>query len=155
MIKSCTIFSIAIAATVLIGASTLSAGEDDIKYRKAAMKAVGDHMTAIATILKTDAGDMKDIAIHANAMAGLAKITATSFPEGSGPMDGKTETKMDVWEKPEEFKKVTMAFIAEADRLVAAAGTGDKSAIGAQLGALGKNGCKACHDGFREKNKAT
>ena len=60
MIKSRTIFSIAIAAAVLSGASTVSAGEDDIKYRKAAMKAVGGHMTAIATILKTDAGDMID-----------------------------------------------------------------------------------------------
>lgn len=153
MMKSRAIFSIAIAAAVLIGASTVSAGEDDIKYRKATMKAVGGHMTAIATILKTDAGDMKDVAIHANAMAGLAKITATSFPEGSGPKDGKTETKMDVWEKPEEFKKMTMAFITEAEKLAAVGGSGDKAAIGAQLGALGKNSCKACHDGFREKKK--
>ncbi len=153
MMKSRAIFSIATAAAILAGTTAVSAGEDDIKYRKATMKAVGGHMTAIATILKTGAGDIKDVAIHANAMAGLAKIAATAFPEGSGPMDGETEAKMDVWEKPEEFKKVTMAFITEADKLAAVGGSGDKSAIGAQLGALGKNACKACHDGFREKKK--
>lgn len=153
MMKSRAVFSIAIAAAILVGATAVSAGEDDITYRKATMKAVGGHMKAIATILKKGVGDIKDVAIHANAMAGLAKISATSFPEGSGPMDGKTETKMDVWEKPEEFKKVTMAFIVEANKLAAIGGSGDKAAIGAQLGALGKNGCKACHDGFREKKK--
>jgi cytochrome c556 len=67
-------------------------------------------------------------------------------------MDGKTEAKMAIWEKPEDFKKVLMSFVAEADKLAEVAKGGDKGAIGAQLGALGKNGCKACHDGFREKS---
>ena len=66
-------------------------------------------------------------------------------------MDGETEATMAIWEKPEDFKKVTMAFIAESEKLAQVAGSGDKAAIGAQLGALGKNACKACHDDFREK----
>ncbi len=127
------------------------AGEDDIKYRKATMKAVGGHMTAIATILKAGAGQPSDIALHANAMADLAKIAAHAFPEGSSKMDGETEAKMDIWEKPEDFKKVTMAFITESEKLAKVAAGGDMSAIGAQLGDLGKNACKACHDNFREK----
>ena len=45
-----------------------------------------------------------------------------------------------------------MAFVAETEKLAAAAKTGDKAAIGAQIGAVGKNTCKACHDGFKEKN---
>lgn len=132
-------------------ASPASASEDDIKYRKATMKAVGGHMTAIATILKTGAGDPADIPLHANAMSDLAKITAHAFPEGSSKMDGETEATMAIWDKPEDFKKVTMAFIAESEKLAKVAADGDKAAIGAQLGALGKNACKACHDDFREK----
>lgn len=141
----------ATALAVISGATIASAGEDEIKYRKAVMKAVGGHMGAIATILKTNAGDPKDLAAHANAMVSLAKISANAFPENSGPLDGKTEALPAVWDKPDEFKKVTAAFIAEAEKVAAAAKTGDKGAVGAALGGLGKNGCKACHDGFREK----
>ena len=144
-----------ITAVTLLAAvgftSQAFAGEDDIKYRKATMKAVGVHMTAIATILKTGAGQPGDIALHANAMADLAKIAAHAFPENSSKMDGETEAKMAIWEKPEDFKKITMAFIAESEKLAQVASGGDMSAIGAQLGALGKNACKACHDDFREK----
>ena len=146
-----TLFSVAAASLILVSASTAFASEDDITYRKAVMKSVGGHMKAMSTILKTDAGDMKDLPAHADAMASLAKISAHIFPEGSGPMDGKTDAKMAIWEKPEEFKKVSMAFIAEADKLASVAASGDKGAIGAQLGALGKNACKACHDDFKEK----
>jgi len=142
----------AVALLAAVGFTTQAfAGEDDIKYRKATMKAVGGHMTAISTILKTDAGRPGDIALHANAMADLAKISAHVFPEGSSKMDGETEATMAIWEKPEDFKKITMAFIAESEKLAQVAGSGDKAAIGAQLGALGKNACKACHDDFREK----
>ena len=142
-----------IAAGVLATtASAAFAGEEAIEYRKAVMKAVGGHMKGRSMILKGQAGDMSDIASHASAMAGLAKATETAFPEGSGPMDGKTEAKMDVWEKPDDFKKVTAAFVEYSNALAEAAKSGDKAAIGAALGALGKNGCKACHDGFREKS---
>lgn len=143
----------ALAAGMLITATgTAFAGEEAIEYRKSVMKAVGGHMKAISLIVKGQAGDMKDVAAHASAMAGLAQATSTAFPEGSSMMDGKTEAKMDVWEKPEEFKKVTMAFIEHANNLAEAAKSGDKGAIGGALGGLGKNACKACHDGFREKS---
>lgn len=145
------IFAAAVT-TVILGSSVgAHAGEDAIKYRKAVMSAVGAHMGAISAILKTGAGDMKDIPVHADAMAGLANMTGHIFPKDSGPMDGETAAKADVWEKPDDFNKVVMAFVAEAEKLAVVAKTGDKAAIGAQLGALGKNACKACHDGYKEK----
>jgi cytochrome c556 len=146
-----TLFSMLAAGVLVTSAGVAVADENAITYRKSVMKAVGGHMKAISMIVKGEAGDMKDIAAHASSMAGLAKATATAFPEGSGPMDGKTEALPDVWEKPDDFKQVTMAFIAETEKLAAAAQGGDKGAIGAQLGMVGKNGCKACHDNFREK----
>ncbi len=151
MTMKTTFFSVAAAGLILASATTVFASEDDITYRKSVMKSIGGHMKAMSTILKTDAGDIKDMPTHANGMASLAKIAANVFPEKSGPMDGKTEAKMAIWEKPEDFKKVMMAFIAETEKLAAIAGSGDKGAIGAQLGAVGKNGCKACHDNFKEK----
>lgn len=148
---ACGTCAVLMAGTVMLGATVGHAGEDDIKYRKAVMKAIGGHMGAISTILKTDAGDIKDATVHADAMAGLAKVTATMFPEGSGPMDGETEALPAVWEKPAEFKEVTMAFVAATEKLAMAAKSGDKGEIGAALGMVGKDGCKACHDNFRQK----
>lgn len=145
------LFSILAAGVLVTSAGIASASENDITYRKSVMKSIGGHMKAMSLIVKGEAGDMKDLGTHATAMAGLAKAAATAFPKESSAMDGKTEALMAVWEKPEDFKKVTMAFIAEADKLTAAVQSGDKGAIGAQLGELGKNGCKACHDNFREK----
>lgn len=147
-------FVASIAATAVIGLSAMSAfaGEDDIKYRQAIFKAVGGHMTAMATILKTDAGDMKDMTAHADSMLALAKIAPTIFPEGSGPDAGKTGAKANIWSEPAEFKEVLVAFEENASKLAMAAKSGDKGQIGAALGGLGKNACKACHDDFREKN---
>lgn len=138
-----------VAALGTVGATASMAGDDAIEYRQSVFKAIGGHMTAIATIVKTDAGDVKDVAAHANAMAAMAAITPSIFPEGSGPMDGTTRAKAEIWDKPAEFKAVLDAFKTEADKLVTAAASGDKREIGKQLGALGKNGCKACHDGYR------
>ncbi len=146
------IFAIAAAVVMTASATTAFAGEDEIKYRQAIYKSVGGHMTAIATILKTDAGDMKDISMHADGMLALAKIAPTIFPEGSGPDAGKTGAKPNIWTDADGFKKVLVAFQENAEKLAVAAKSGDKGAIGAALGDLGKNGCKACHDTYREKD---
>ncbi len=137
------------AAVLFTGAA--HAGEADIAYRQAVMKAVGGHMTAMSKMLKDGVGDMKNITVHADGMAALAKVAAGVFPAGSGPEAGKTEATAKVWSDKDGFAKVSAAFIEEANALAAAAKTGDKGAIGKALGALGKNGCKACHDGYREK----
>ncbi len=142
--------AIAVAGAITVLSATVSfASEDAIKYRQNIFKAIGGHTTAIATIVKTDAGDVKDVVAHANAIAALAAITPSIFPENSGPMDGQTRAKAEIWEKPEDFKAVLDAFKREADKLAEVAATGDERAIGQQLGALGRDGCKACHDGYR------
>jgi len=132
------IFAIAAAVVITASATTAFAGEDEIKYRQEIFKAVGGHMTAMATILKTDAGDMKHIEAHANAMLDLAKMAPSIFPEGSGPDAGKTRAKANIWTDAGDFKKVVMAFEENAGKLAMAAKTGDKGAIGAALGGLGK-----------------
>jgi len=147
-----TFYTIAAATMLLTSASVAMAGEDDITYRKSVMKAVGGNFKAIALIIKGQAGDMKNLTIHTDSLAGLAKAAMSAFPEKSGPMDGKTAAKMEIWDKPEDFKKVLMAFVAETDKLAAVAKTGDKAAIGAQFGAVGKNTCKACHDAYKSKD---
>jgi cytochrome c556 len=136
---------------VAVTAGSVFAGPGDIAYRQGVMKAVGGHMGAMSTILKGQGGNMKDFAMHATAMAGLAHASQGAFPKDSSKMEGKTEALDAIWDKPADFAKVNAAFVMHADKLAAAAKSGDKAAIGAAMGELGKNACKACHTSFREK----
>ena len=144
------------ATTLALGivaatAGTVFAGPGDITYRQKVMGAVGGHMGAMATIIKGQGGSMKDFAMHADAMAGLARAAQGAFPKDSTKMEGKTEALDAIWEKPQEFAKVSKDFLVYAEKLAAAAKGGDKAAMGAAMGELGKNACKACHTSFREK----
>ena len=127
-----------------------SSAENTIKYCQNLMKAIGGHWGAIATTLK-EGDSLGAIAIHAEAVAGLAKATPAAFAEGSGPMDGDTKAKAEIWDKKDEFAKVVMAFQAETAKLAKIAASGDKGAIAAQFGEVGKVGCKGCHSEFKSK----
>ena len=125
--------------------------EGIIKYRQAVMKANSAHVSAMAGILKGQVNFTDDLKIHARALADLAKIAAHVFPKGSN--FGETRAKEEIWSKPDEFKKVLMAFQAESAKLAKIADGGDMEAFGAQFKAMGKNACTACHKTFREKKK--
>ncbi len=132
-------------------AASTFAGPGDITYRQKVMGAVGGHMGAMSTIIKGQGGDMKHFAMHADAMAALARMAQSVFPKDSTQMEGKTKALDAIWEKTADFAKVRDNFVVYADKLAAAAKGGDKAAIGAALGELGKNSCKACHTDYKGK----
>lgn len=144
--------TVAVIAVATLAAAGAGAGEADIKYRQAVMKAVGGHMGAISTILKSE-GNTKHLKPHAEAMAALSEIAGDIFPENSSEMEGPTGALGAIWDKPKEFAAVQKTFRVEAGKLAKLAGGGDMAAIGAQVAALGKNACKACHTDFRAKKK--
>ncbi|MEK9671108.1 MAG: cytochrome c [Rhodospirillaceae bacterium] len=146
------IFAAALGAVVLAGPA-LADGKGEIDYRKNLMKAVGGHMKALVAIAKGQTANKGDMKIHADAMIGLSKAAANAFPEGSDSLAAPTETLDKVWSDPAGFKKVVMAFQMESAKVATAAASGDTKVLAGALGGLGKNGCKACHDGFREKKK--
>jgi len=149
--------ALAVVAAALMGLAwagpVVADGKDDIKYRKSVMKAVGGHWGAMKLIIGGKSGNKADLVGHAEALAGLAKAATSAFPKGSGPEAGKTAALPEIWTKPDDFKKVTLAFISEADKMVAAAKTGDMGVLGKQLGIMGKGACGACHKPFRAKKK--
>jgi cytochrome c556 len=126
-------------------------GVGAIAYRKAVMSSVGGHLKAIVGILKGQGGDKAHLLAHAESLAALAVITQDAFPLGSDAAAGKTDAAARIWEKPQDFKRATDAFISETAALAAAANTGDLRAFGKQLGVVGKVGCKGCHSAFRSK----
>ncbi|MAY65755.1 MAG: hypothetical protein CMM77_01360 [Rhodospirillaceae bacterium] len=145
---------LAAAAVATIAATGVAHASDggEIKYRKAVMKAVGGHMNALVAIVKGETANKADMTALANGMLSLAKISQNVFPAGSDAMGGETEALGKVWDDPAGFKKVNMAFVEYSEKLVTAAESGDPKTLGAAVGALGKNACKACHDDYRKKD---
>lgn len=142
------VLSLALAGLIAVPAL---AQEGAIKYRQSVMKAVGAHYSAMDSIFKGKGGQIRDLKVHANALAALAKVAANVFPKGSD--FGITRAKEDIWENPKEFKKVIRIFIDESAKLVKIVARSKLKSALTQFRFLGKNACATCHKKFREKKK--
>lgn len=138
-----------VAAAALVASA--QADEGALKHRQSVMKSIGGHMGAMGSIVKGEVGFKEDLEGHAHALAELAKIAPKVFPKGSNVKDSAALPA--IWEKPDDFKQKLASLATEAQKLVEVAKTkkGDMKAFQEQFGALGKNGCTACHDSYRQK----
>ena len=138
----------------------LTACADPIQERKGLMRDNGGNMKAIGAYLKTDKGSTADVASRARKIADNAKKIKGLFPEGTSLKDrpGQTRAKPAIWAKRAIHNQAEdmAAFNQAADimgvyamKLADAADSGDKKAIGAAMGQLGKRGCGGCHSDFR------
>ena len=140
------------------GATALAADEPAsvVKFRKAFMDANGANLAMIAAIVKGEVSFTNQVAAHANALADQGKLLTANlkqlFPEGTSNDAGLDTAALPViWEKWSEFEETAQRFAQESAKLAEVAQGGDMTAIGQQLGALGKNACGGCHGTFRAK----
>lgn len=132
--------TIAIAAPPV--ATTIATRQANFKKMGGAMKVLKDQL-ASGTISKPQA------LAAAKTIAAIARQQGALFPAGSGASSGvKTEVLPAVWTNRTAFDAQWKPFIAQADKLVAAAGTGDVATLGAQFKAVGGS-CGGCHKQFR------
>jgi cytochrome c556 len=124
--------------------TTAVADEGAIDYRQHTMQAVGGHMQAAVDILRQKVAHSDHMIIHASALADLAKIAGSLFPEGSEGGDALPA----IWEETEDFAQHLGAFREAADGFKAAAASADAAAIGEAFQGLGQS-CKSCHDDYR------
>lgn len=129
-------------------APTSYAAEQEIKYRKGIMKAVGGTMGSLAAVLKQQA-PKEHARPLALTMRNLASIVPEIFPSSSD--FGETAALPAIWEKPAEFKAALNAFVLAAAILPDAASKGGEDYKIAFV-ALGKS-CKGCHEKFRKKKE--
>lgn len=127
------------------------------KYRQNFMKANSAHLGMIAAVVKGEVSLTDELAGNAQALAEMGEMLSANlqqlFPEGSGKTaDVKTRALPAIWEKWSEFEQVAMTFQEEAAKLAEVAQGGDMAAIAQQVGVVGKQGCGACHDTFREES---
>ena len=158
-IRRCALIALAaaISTAVMFDAGVVVAQDDPIKVRRAAMKQLGAHMKGVGGFLKGGrrAGTAETVALRGQSMAAIAARIPALFPKGTSLADGKGETgaKPVIWEQWSGFQKAAAALATEANKLSAAAESGDKAAIKVAMGSLGKNGCGGCHRTFRQKLK--
>jgi cytochrome c556 len=90
-------------------------------------------------------GDVKPLTFAARGLARWARTLPAMFPEGT---QAGTRAKPEIWQNRADFEAKAAAYAAAADRLVAAAGAGDKAAFATHYAAV-RESCNACHDPYR------
>ncbi len=142
-------------ALIALSAAGLAAAAvtDTIAQRQHNMKEMGGAFKAIGEELKKSDPSIPTIQANAARMQALAPNVESWFPQGSGPESGaKTHALPAVWSNRAEFHKDAVAFRQAVDALVVASKTGNVGQIGAAAGAVGKNGCKSCHETFKQRD---
>jgi cytochrome c556 len=150
------IFATVIAAAVAGGAVAAPAQDNAqvIKDRQALMKQQGKDAGAVKAYLTGKAEQAAAEAAATDLTRTMQKIPSL-FPPGSdgASPDGKYAAKPVIWTQWDKFLGAQKTAAAKADALLAAVKSGDKAAIQVAFADLGKNGCAACHEDFRETLK--
>ncbi|CAH0496163.1 cytochrome c [Novosphingobium sp. CECT 9465] len=120
---------------------------DTIAARQANFKKMGGAMKVIKDELAGGA-DKARITGAARILAAMARAQMPLFPNGTGPSAGKTDALPAIWSQRATFDGHAKKLIAEADKLVAVAGSGNAAGIGAQFKVVGGT-CSGCHKQFR------
>lgn len=157
MIKKYLIAAAVVAATSMSSA-TIAAGnfkkvDDAVEYRQKAFSLVRHNfgqMRAMASGKKPF--DKQEFIMRADSMAALAKMPWEGFVANSDmkTLGNQTSALPSIWKNKAEFDKLAKKFEENAAYLAKVAQSGDKKAIGKALGKLGKEGCKACHDDYKD-----
>lgn len=131
-----------LSLALALAALPAAAAEGDAEYREHVMEAIGGHMQSAAAILRRKVPHQAHLQLHAAALADLAGIADTLFPEGSGGGDALPA----IWENRDDFAERLQAFQTAASELRGAvSGGGDIGGAFQQVG----QACKACHDDYR------
>ena len=130
--------------SLILAAPAALADEGAADYRHHTMEAIGGHTSAVFDILQGKVAHSAHLARHASAIAEMAAIADTLFPEGS--IGG--HAKAAIWEQPEVFAERMQAFQEAAPAFRDAIVGGGE--IGPAAQALGQ-ACKGCHDDFKDE----
>lgn len=124
------------------------------KNREALMKGQGKDLGSIKAYIDGK-GDQAQAESGAVGLTESIRKIPDAFPPGSGgpSPDGKFAAKPLIWSDWSKFLDAQKNAVSKADVLLVAVKSGDKAAIQTAFGDLGKNGCGACHETFREKLK--
>ncbi len=145
---------VTLTLAAVCGAFSMSAGaqfaktEDAIKYRQSAMFIQSQHFGRIAAMANGKV-PYDPAAAVANAEV-VAMVSQLPWSGAYAPGTEGGKAKPEIWKEPAKFKELSERLMADTDKLLVAAKTGNLDALKAAMGSLGET-CKACHDNFRNK----
>ena len=152
------VVSIAVLSIITFDAKNSILAQDTktaISMRLSSMKGFGGHMKGISAYLKNGTGSAEDVAKRATEISATAKMLPSYFADKSEKdivTDSKLRADAIIRANMTKFKSFATILSAEAAKLATIAKTGDKEAIAAQMGVIGKDACGACHGTFRSKS---
>jgi cytochrome c556 len=152
-IKHAVLSAVLVFAVACAGGIVLAQDKEAvIKNREALMKAQGKDLGSVKAYIEGKA-DLAQAEASATTLAQSINKIAEVFPPGTGATstDGKYATKPAIWSDWNKFLDAQKSAGAKAEVLLVAVKSGDKAKIETAFGDLGKNGCGACHETFREK----
>lgn len=140
------------ALVVLTAAPAMAAAPapvDIVNARVAGFKKMSGAVKAIGEQLRSGAPDKTIISAAAKTIAATAAGQGRLFPATTAPSAAvKTDALPAVWTDRATFDAHMAKLVAESSKLVAIAGKGDTTMIGAQIKAVSAS-CAACHRLFR------
>lgn len=163
MSPSPTKIAAAIALVLMAAGSAPTMAQDEpgniVKYRQTFMGGNSAHLGMMAAIARGEVDLTDELAPNAAALAQMGEMLSANldrlFPEGTAvgaDIGVETRALPAIWENWSEFEQVAMRFQEETARLAEVAEGGDVAAVGQQLGVVGREGCGACHETFREED---
>lgn len=153
----------ALVTVTLVSASAVVTAKEEAPLFKKPQQAV-DYRQATFTAIRHNFGqmramlggkrtyDQKEFQQRADNLAALAQMPWEAFLPDTDmkTMGGNNSALPEVWTKNDKFLKLARLFEQNTAALAMAAKTGDKGKIKKALGKMGKEGCKACHNKFKD-----
>jgi cytochrome c556 len=137
-----------IAITSALLTSSLSwAGEDDAKYRRTVMAALGSEFSAFVMVFTNKVDRPGQLQLHADALAATSATVGSLFPAGS---EGGKALPL-IWEEPDQVAESAAALNEQLEALAAAVRSDNKAEIAGAFKAAGK-ACKGCHQRYKEED---
>lgn len=152
MKKSLLAAVLGVSALAVTTAHAQTSASDMIKYRQSGYSYMAWNMGNIKAQLEGPDYDPARVAAAANVIAaiansGMGALYAPGTDKGTGWKE--TRLKSEFFAQPDKVREVGMNFVQQANKLQEIAASGDKAAVAAQFGEVGK-ACKACHENFRK-----
>ncbi len=143
--------AVATLCTAPVAFSHLVKEEPMQSYRQSYFTLLAMNFGPIGAMLKGEMPwDEEKLVGFAENFAAMATVDVSmAFPPGSDK--GTTRAKPEIWENTDDFLEKYQALQASAPKLLMAAKSGDKAAIGAAVKETG-GACKACHDEYKAKD---
>lgn len=155
LIKTALLSSALLSSSVAVSANEaplFKKPQQAVEYRQATFTAIRHNFGQMRAMVGGKRSfDQKEFQQRADNLAALAKMPWEAFLQGTDmkSMEGNSSLPA-IWQKNDEFTKLARLFEQNTAALAMAAKSGDKGKIKKALGKMGKEGCKACHNKFKD-----